>query len=236
MKVLSKYRVQFLLVILSFLFSCKQEKGKAQEEKRDKVSQELTLKPLDIITGEGYTQNLYIVIDPKTQKMGLLNANYVEILPINFDEIYSGFVNPYYVVVYENKRKGLFNLEGKRICESIYNGFLLSPSDSSIIGAYLGGQEKWRILNDKMESVFSEDFAKIEFLQKGLVILQREDLSCSLASINGDLITGFKFQLLQVLDKNRANEKWFVDNNIVATALEGIQTIYINSEGEIVDK
>ncbi len=232
MQVVSKYNVQILLATLVFLFSCKQQTGKAQEEKKNEPKQEVTLKPLKAITGEDYREKLFIAIDPISKKMGLLNFNKVEILPMKFDEIYSGFVNPHYVVVYENRGKGLFDLKGKRICESIYDGFLLSPSDSSTIGAYLGSEEKWRIFNGKKERVFAEDYAKIEFLPKGLVLLQKEDLSSSLASISGDLITDFKFQLLQRLDENKAREQWYVEHDIVATAVEGLQTIYINSKGK----
>ncbi|MEZ4980040.1 MAG: hypothetical protein R2769_00310 [Saprospiraceae bacterium] len=40
-----------------------------------------------------------------------------------FTTIFSGFVNPHYVVVVENGQYGLFDLKGNRIFESIYNGF-----------------------------------------------------------------------------------------------------------------
>lgn len=236
MNILSWNRFQLMLVFLTFLCSCSQQESNAQAEKTDKLGQELIVKPLGVIVGEEYKEKLFVVIDPESKKMGLIDSKNKEILPTVFDEIYSGLVNPYYVVVYENRHKGLFDLRGNRICESIYDGFTLSPSDSSIIGAYLHSQEKWRVINNKGEKIFSEDYAKIEFLQKGLVILQKEDYSSSLASINGESITGFKFQLLHAINKKRAGEKWYVDNDIVARAVEGLETIFVNSKGETVYK
>jgi hypothetical protein len=176
MNILSKYRFQLSFIFLTFLFSCSQQESNAQTEKTEEPGQELIVKPLGVIIGEEYKEELFVAIDPKTKKMGLIDSKNEEILPMTFDEVYSGLVNPYYVVVYENGHKGLFDLDGKRICESTYDGFMISPSDSSIIGAYMHSQEKWRLINNKGEKVFSEDYAKIEFLQKGLVILQKKTI------------------------------------------------------------
>ena len=199
-------------------------------------SEGIEFEALAVVSGEKYNEELFIATKADPKKMGLYNSKREELIPIIYDGIFSGFVNPHYVSVSQNRHSGLFDLKGNQVCEIKYNGFVLSPSDPTIIGAYLGSQEKWRVIDNKGKSVFSEDFTKIQFLEKDLVILQNDDFKCSLASIKGELITEFEFELLQGLDKNKATEKWYVDNDIVATAFLDVETIYINSKGKLVKK
>lgn len=233
---LFRNKPQNIIIILIPLFSFCLQKSFAQKTVLTTNGVELTLEPISIIIGEEYPGKLFVSINSENGKMGLFSENEKEVLPAIYDEVYSSIVNPHYIVVVEDRRKGLFDLKGNRICESNYDGFTVSPSDSSVFGAYIGHQEKWRVLDNKGNSVFSEDYTKVQFLQKDLVILQQEDLSSCLASIRGNLITDFKFQLLQGVQDNSPNIDWFNENDIVATAVSGLQTIYVNSKGEIVDR
>ncbi len=236
MKVLlyNKFQVYFVLVLI--LCSCNPpEKATPKSEIKEKVEDSLS-KPLKVILGQEYHDKLFVVTNPVSKKVGLYNSKEEEILPTIYDEIYSSFVNPHYVAVVESRKEGLFDLSGKRICESIYNGFLISPSDSSIIGAYLGSQEKWKIFNVQGTPIFSETYTKIQFLPNGLVILQKEDYKSSLASITGEFITPFEFDLLLELKEDKRTEKWYVDNDIIATAVDGMRTVFVNSKGVVVDK
>ncbi|MFK8105206.1 MAG: hypothetical protein AB8G15_22020 [Saprospiraceae bacterium] len=236
MKVLSYYKFGLSLTLLTILLSCSQQKSDVQTEESNDNSPALLIKPISVISGKAYEEELLVATQKDPKRMGLYNAKKEVLLPIIYDEVFSGLVNPYYVVVVENGRQGLFDIKGKRICESIYDGFLLSPSDSSIIGAYLGSQEKWRIINHKGTRVFAEDYPQIQFLQKGLVVLQNENYKYSLASIKGTLMTKFEFEMLQGIEENKLEEKWYIENDIVAKAIVGMETIYINSKGKTIAK
>ena len=223
-------------MLLTALLSFSQQEFRLTEDLIEAPDQEVVFKPLGIIVGEAYRENLFVAIQQNPQRMGLYNEQKEEILPIIYDEVYSGLVNPHYVVVVENRLKGLFDVQGRRVCESIYSGFTLSPSDSTVIGAYLGRQEKWRVIDNKGERVFPEDYTKIEFLQKGLVILQNEDYKGCLASVSGELVTPFEFEGLQGVRVDNAQQEWYEENDIVARAILGLGNIYLNSKGEIVNK
>ncbi|MGH1434365.1 MAG: hypothetical protein ACRBG0_07895 [Lewinella sp.] len=237
MKALFKKKFQIPLVLITVLFSCSQQKSGTQEEKIGENSHELVFKPLDIIVGEEYEEELLVATDQATQKMGLYSSEKQEILPVIYDEVYSGLVNPYYVVVLENRLQGLFDVKGNRVCESLYHGFVLS-SDPSIMMAYLGiaGQEKWIVINNEGQRIFDEAYTSVEFISKDLVILRNDEYKCSLASVKGNFITAFEFELLEGIRENERNEKWYIDNDIVATAYVELARIFINSKGEIIEK
>jgi len=229
-----KIIISFILFLLFIILGCSEpKKGVADFSHNNEI---LLLSPMTVISGESYPQNLFVGTKSNTKKVGLYDSNQNEILPMKYEEIFSGFMNPHYVVVVEARLQGLFDVLGRKVCESRYSGFILSPSDPTIIGAYIGKEEKWRVINDQGENVFLEDYSKIEFLQNDLVILQNQVQKSCLASINGTFITQFQFDLLKGLDERRRKEKWYTENDIVATAMKELQTIYINSVGNIVEK
>ncbi|MEZ5058849.1 MAG: WG repeat-containing protein [Saprospiraceae bacterium] len=191
---------------------------------------------METIIGEPYKEQLFTKTNRLTRKMGLYNADNEEIIPPIYDEIFSGFVNPHYVVVVENGQYGLFDLKGNRIFESIYNGFVLAPADSSIISAYQFSKENWVLLKTNGERVFPEAYSKIIQLQKGFVVLQKEDLSSALANISGEPITGFDFSSMGGLNENSPDAEWYEENDVVASATSGLETIFINSKGEVVKR
>ncbi len=99
--------VSLLIIALACL---RPQESAAQTETFTELTPEIILTPLGIITGEEYEEPLYVATTPGSTKMGLYNASKEAVLPIIFDEVYSGLVNPYYVVVVENRLKGLFDV------------------------------------------------------------------------------------------------------------------------------
>ncbi|MEZ4980039.1 MAG: hypothetical protein R2769_00305 [Saprospiraceae bacterium] len=91
-------------------------------------------------------------------------------------------------------------------------------------------------LKNKWRAGFPEAYSKIIQLQKGFVVLQKEDLSSALANISGEPITGFDFSSMGGLNENSPDAEWYEENDVVASATSGLETIFINSKGEVVKR
>lgn len=60
--------------------------------------------------------------------------------------------------------------------------------------------------------------------------MRNDEYKCSLASVKGNFITAFEFELLEGIRENEMNEKWYIDNDIVAVTYVELKSILIAKE------